>query len=374
MIKNGYQPIIPKKELSESEQLKKELFQKAVKDQNTLRLISLSISQSEDKEFASAIYDLAKISFTIINYIKKDENKVLSARKFIEHYQDKVVLLSRKYCSMNEVSPIVIDDDFITTKSNIRKVLIGFVEIFNNEYKKITDIDQIDINAELAVLIEDMQQQGINIGSLEKVDEEKYNKNQERISQVYDNIEERLDEIDLSDFIQTENTKPKSKDTRITKTNDKDLRFSDDKLSIVRYYVDEKIPGDMALREYGRKWYKEKAANSAKNDLDAKEMQLVKQLKTKYAIMAIFGGIISLHLIWIKGSNVETIIRLLFTLTLIPAILGFIEGCKAYVMSNEDFVADILCDDGVNDVLCIKKQFESDIKKINCEKFEKYFG
>jgi hypothetical protein len=355
MITNGYQPIIPKKELSESEKLQKELLKKAVKDQNTLRLTSSSINRYDmDKELAAAIYQLAEISFNIINHINKNKDRIFVARKFIEHYQDKAVLLCRKYCSMSEATSVVIDDEFINTKSNIRKVLIGFVDIFNNEYKKITDVDNIDINAELSVLIEDMQQQGINIDDIEEVDEKNYNLKKEKIQQVYDDIEDKLDSINLDNLTnKIDEEEPSTVTLKRNKTRlynslitppwfEKpiDMRTQKSICDICEKYEKAINIGSCEVvvkgterfeKEYAEIWYEYIASKE--------EKEYIHKIKIRYILLALIG-IVPFHKWYLCGtdSGVFTYLRSILAIFIIPLFISWYEALSALVGTDKDFL------------------------------------
>ena len=334
----------------ESEKLKKELISKAVKDQNTLRLSSVNIDKDKtDKELASAIYQLAEISFTIINYIRKNQEKIFTARKFIEHYQDKAVLLCRKFASMNEASSVVVDDAFINTKSNIRNVLINFVPVFNNEYKRITDTDHIDINAELAVLVEDMQQQGIEVEKLKENDVTKENAKKEKIQKTYDDIEERIDEIDLGNIL-PEDDEPKKKNHEHLNydvyTNPNHPMYNRPKNAEVERVLiahcaqlvdvlNEMHPSTDSIK----KCQKEYAIFWFNNIATQEQVDLIHKYRRDYLLRALSPLVIfSLHKQYVKSPTF--ILRFIMFWTLIPAVFGLIEGFKTLIGDDEDFLAE----------------------------------
>ena len=333
---------------NDSEVFKKELLQKAVKDQNTLRLASSNIDRAqEDKELATAIFKLAEISFTIINHINKNQEKIFTARKFIEHYQDKAVMLCRKYSSMNEAASVVVDEDFINTKSNIRNVLIAMVDIFNNEYKKITDTDHIDINAELAVMVEEMKQQGVEVNNLHESDPSKDNAKREKTQEVYDDIEERLDDIDLSSMEE----KPEDTDED-RKALSVDERYSDPMHPMYGLFIDTEVESILLQiaeqltnafdrrmsideirhieSEYARFWYDHIAKEEDK--------EKVNNARLKYVSLAILPtGLFSFHKHMVQSETF--LIRMILFWTIIPYLLSLGEGFKALIKGNKDFVS-----------------------------------
>lgn len=348
---------------NDNEQLKKELLSKAVKDQNTLRLSSGNIDKNgSDKELATALFKLAEISFTIIKHIQKNPEKIFTARKFIEHYQDKAVMLSRKFSSMNEAASVVIDDEFINTKSNIRNVLISFVDVFNNEYKKITDTDHIDINAELAVLMEDMQQQGIEVGEIKEVDVSKSNERREKVQKIYDDIEERMDEIDLSSEQEKEDSVVKE-NRLVEVTNNGDYYYTDpnhpmygrpkngEVERVLKEYCkdlneafDMRIPMSqirMIQQDYAAFWYNHIASESQK--------EAVAQARKTYAGLAIFPitGALSFHKQYAKQPSF--VLRTVLFWTIIPYLLSLYEGVITLIGDDTDFLKkdglDIFFDD-----------------------------
>jgi hypothetical protein len=335
---------------NDSEVFKKELLQKAVKDQNTLRLSSSNIDRTkEDKELATAIFKLAEISFTIINHINKNQEKIFTARKFIEHYQDKAVMLCRKYSSMDEAASVVVDEDFINTKSNIRNVLISFVEIFNNEYKKITDTDHIDINAELAVLVEDMKQQGVEVSNLHETDSTKANARREKVQEVYNDIEDRLDSIDLSEM---EETTTKKKESSDYSSNTQEV-CKDPMHPMYGMYVDPEveeelieyglalsraIDGRFSITEirkiesdYAKFWYDHIAKN--------KDIEKIHETRMKYVSLAILPtGIFSFHKHMVQSETF--LIRMILFWTFIPYLLSLGEGFKVLIKGDKEFLAN----------------------------------
>ncbi len=334
----------------EMEKFQKELLSKAVKDQNTLRLSSGNIDKTgNDKELATALFKLAEISFTIIKHIQKNPEKIFTARKFIEHYQDKAVMLSRKFSSMNEAASVVIDTDFINTKSNIRNVLISFVDVFNNEYKKITDTDHIDINAELAVLMEDMQQQGIEVGEIKEVDTSNSNEKREKVQKIYEDIEERMDEIDLSseeenttvtknqvaeitdnsDYYYTDTShplygKPKNREVeRVLKEYCKDLSEA----------FSNRVPMEQIRQiqeEYAEFWYNHIATAEQKN--------AVHKSRKTYIGLALFPitGIFSFHKQY--SNQPSFLIRTVLFFTFVPYLLSICEGITTAIGNDADFL------------------------------------
>jgi len=334
---------------NDNEQLKKELLAKAVKDQNTLRLSSGNIDKTgNDKELATALFKLAEISFTIIKHIQKNPEKIFTARKFIEHYQDKAVMLSRKFSSMNEAASVVIDTDFINTKSNIRNVLISFVDVFNNEYKKITDTDHIDINAELAVLMEDMQQQGIEVGEIKEVDTGNSNEKREKVQKIYEDIEERMDEIDLS----SEEDSVVKENRVVEVTNNDDYYYTDPnhplygkpKNSEVERVLKEyckdlneafnmRLPMEQIRHiqeEYAEFWYNHIATAEQKN--------AVHQSRNTYIGLALFPvtGIFSFHKQY--SNQPSFLIRTVLFFTVVPYLLSICEGITTAIGNDTDFL------------------------------------
>lgn len=335
----------------EMEKFQKELLAKAVKDQNTLRLSSGNIDKTgNDKELATALFKLAEISFTIIKHIQKNPEKIFTARKFIEHYQDKAVMLSRKYSSMSEAASVVIDDEFINTKSNIRNVMISFVDVFNNEYKKITDTDHIDINAELAVLMEDMQQQGIEVSDIKEVDTSKSNERREKVQKIYDNIEERMDEIDLSSEEEKEDSIVK--ENRLAEVVDSDYYYTDpnhpmygkskymDVERVLKEYCkdlseafDKRIPMSqirLIQQDYAVFWYNHIATEKEKIE--------VCRARRTYVALALFPvtGIFSFHKQY--SNQPSFVFRMVLFWTVIPYIMSLHEGITTLIGDDTDFL------------------------------------
>ncbi len=251
-------------ENEERDALQKEYFQKAVHDYNTLQHM---YTQLDDLELQAQVQKMQGIASNFLYYLQKNPEKIGQARQFIDRYQHQAVLLLQKYQELTETG--LTTEQVVQIKDNIKHTLQSFDEAYEAEFTAVLNAQIMDIDAELHVMRQTMEADGITDRSGAQSDAKDGRQGRTRV------------------FEQTETAA---------------------------------------------------AARRKRDTSDIPDGLGWDVLKTKCiaAILAIFLGSFGAHKFYL-GKTFQGVLHILFCWTMIPGIIGIVEGVRYLFMQRKDF-------------------------------------
>ena len=202
-----------------------------------------------------------------------------------------------------------------------------------------------------------MQQQGIEVENIKESDTTKSNERKEKLQKTYDDIEERIDDIDLGDLIPENKEEPKARQEvrqdvyedpnhpMYNKRKNAEVeRVLIEHCRALSQAFDQRFPLS-EIKEiesaYARFWYNYIATEGDK--------LRVRESRKAYIGLSIPPlGTFSLNKYHAKKSSF--LFRFIFFWTLIPTFISLYEGLKVLVGNDEDYVAGEGIDLFFNDI------------------------
>lgn len=155
-----YQDKIPRLNttgLPEAQADEAELYwQKALQDNQR---IEAARSKLRDFELQQQLAHMQQDSVRLLNYLEKHPDRILSARRFIDYYQDKTAELAEEYQELEATqlhTPKVQE-----IKNRLKDTLYGFQTAYETEFQKVLDHQLLDMDAEMTVMKQAMDAEGI---------------------------------------------------------------------------------------------------------------------------------------------------------------------------------------------------------------------
>lgn len=132
--------------LANSEEIK-ELLNAANKDLKIIESASLKAKHQEIRQNARKLY---KTGVSIIDYLKKNPKKILTARRFLSYYLDTAADIVEKYFEFTATKFESEEMDKIYSETN--RALIILNDAFEKQFVKLMESEFFDIEAEISVL------------------------------------------------------------------------------------------------------------------------------------------------------------------------------------------------------------------------------
>lgn len=248
-------------------------WQKAIADNHRIEAVRKKL---RDTELNQQLARMQQDSVRLLSYLEKHPDRILSARRFIDYYQNKTAELAEEYQELESTqlnTPKVRD-----VKQNLKDTLYGFQAAYEAEFQKILDHQLMDMDAEMTVMKQSMEAEGIKAKKPERVPYQPRRLPTTFKQKVTNFLDRRPRDV----------------------VHHRAYRYDD------RLPVPENIRGDVV---------KDKIIQSA---------------------LAIFLGNIGAHKFY-QGQPKLGILYLLFFWTGIPGILGILEGIRYLLMSTDSF-------------------------------------
>ncbi|WP_051650428.1 5-bromo-4-chloroindolyl phosphate hydrolysis family protein [Selenomonas sp. AB3002] len=143
--------------LSEEQQaLAAELFDKAVADYNAIEALRDTL---KDEALGTQLATMQVTAYRLLKYLEENPMKVIPARRFVDYYQDRALTLTKQFCDLEKTG---LETAQVTeTKQKVRQTLMTFDEAYEAEFEKVLSDQLMDMEAELAVLRQNMKAEGI---------------------------------------------------------------------------------------------------------------------------------------------------------------------------------------------------------------------
>lgn len=134
-----------------------ELFNKAVTDYNTLER---EIKSLNDKSFRKQLRKTQDIAKNFLTYLQEHPERIGLARRFIDYYQDRAILLVQKYKELERTG--LQEPEVEHSKREIKQLLHYYDEAYSDQFTKVLNSQLIDLDAEMKVMKENMSADGLN--------------------------------------------------------------------------------------------------------------------------------------------------------------------------------------------------------------------
>ena len=140
----------------EQRQLLMESFDKAVADYNALEKLREEI---KDKELESQLAEMQAIAYRLLTYLEEHPEKTAKANRFATYYQDRAVQLAQQYRDLEKTG--LATQQVQETKQRVKATLASFDEAYAAEFEKLLSDQLLDMDAELKVLGQNIEAEGL---------------------------------------------------------------------------------------------------------------------------------------------------------------------------------------------------------------------
>lgn len=140
----------------EQRQLLQETFDKAVADYNTVEKLREEI---KDKELENQLAEMQAIAYRLLTYLEEHPEKTGKASRFASYYQDRAVQLARQYRDLEKTG--LSTPQVQETKQRVKETLASFDEAYAAEFEKLLSDQLLDMDAELKVLGQNIEAEGL---------------------------------------------------------------------------------------------------------------------------------------------------------------------------------------------------------------------
>jgi len=153
----GKAPSFDLAALSEEQQgLASELFDKAVADYNAIEALRDTL---KDEALGTQLATMQVTAYRLLKYLEENPMKVIPARKFVDYYQDRALTLTKQFCDLEKTG--LETAQVKETKQKVRQTLMTFDEAYEAEFEKVLSDQLMDMEAELAVLKQNLKAEGL---------------------------------------------------------------------------------------------------------------------------------------------------------------------------------------------------------------------
>lgn len=139
-------------------------WQKALTDN---RRIEAARKKLRDLELSQQLARMQQDSVRLLSYLEKHPDRILSARRFIDYYQDKTAELAEEYQELEatQLQTQKVQD----IRQRLKDTLYGFQAAYETEFQKVLDHQLMDMDAEMTVMNQAMDAEGIKAKKPERM-------------------------------------------------------------------------------------------------------------------------------------------------------------------------------------------------------------
>ena len=283
--------------------LLKEKFDKAVTDYYAVEDLSKKI---KDQQVIEQIKQMQKVSHSMLTYLEKHPNRISSASKFVDYYQDRAVKILNDFHELESTG--LATDKVEEQKQKLREILYGIDDAYADQFEKMLREKMLSTEAEIEVMNQQMDSEGI-------VRKKKFERRDD-LPSYGDPDKEFVIEPEIEEEHEWANV-----------SQDRMTNYNMDRVSPLPRRVDRRLPRRRQatfLTEYERS-------------------QAIKQ-KSIMSILAIFFGSFGAHKFY-QRKNLQGVLYLFFFWTSIPTWISIAEGIRYIFMPLEDFYIQYVDDD-----------------------------
>lgn len=140
----------------ELDKLNTELFKRAVEDFNTLEREMKTLN---DKELRKQVGKMQGIAKNFLTYLQSHPERISLARRFVDYYQDRAILLVQKYKELEQTGLDAAEVQ--QSKVQIKGLLNNFDEAYADQFSKVLNAQLMDLDAEMKVMKDNMAADGL---------------------------------------------------------------------------------------------------------------------------------------------------------------------------------------------------------------------
>lgn len=96
----------------------------------------------------------------LLNYVEKHPERIAAANRFIHYYQDRAASLSEQYMELEDTK--LETDQVRQVKVQLKETLVSFDDAYSAEFTKIINNQLLDMEAELTVMKQSLEAEGIS--------------------------------------------------------------------------------------------------------------------------------------------------------------------------------------------------------------------
>lgn len=263
---------------NDNNKMLQESFQNALEDYN---YIKGSIKYIKDQQLKRQVQLMQKTAWNILTYLQKHPEKIPTARRFIDYYQDSAAGLLEKYIEIENTQ--LSTENVQEIKQRTKETLYGLNNAYTKQFEKIINEQLLNMDAELKVMEQSIKADGYNTEKPEQVDYET-----------------------------------------------KQTTFKPSMENLNSYCGKRKGRNNFNFHHL-----KQQMANVPQNLYDNDSRYVLKR-KLIAGALGIFFGSFGAHKFYL-GKTFWGVLYLLFCWTGIPFIVGLVEGVRYIFMSQDDF-------------------------------------
>lgn len=140
---------------NDNNKMLEESFENALEDYN---YIKSSTKYIKDTELKRLIQNMQKTAWNILTYLQKHPEKIPTARRFINYYQDSAAGLLEKYIEIENTQ--LTTDNVREIKERTKETLYGLNNAYTEQFEKIINEQLLNMDAELKVMEQSIKADG----------------------------------------------------------------------------------------------------------------------------------------------------------------------------------------------------------------------
>jgi len=143
----------------------KENMESLNKARTDYAMIQGNIGMLQDKAMAAQVQHMQAIAGKLLKYLDSHPQRISSARRFIDYYQDRTAALIQQYVSLRKTG--LENQEIDNLQCNMRTTFQGFTAAYEKQFTKVIDGELLDMNAEMKVAKQLMREDGIDCDKVE---------------------------------------------------------------------------------------------------------------------------------------------------------------------------------------------------------------
>ena len=140
---------------NDNNKMLEESFENALEDYNYIKSSNKYI---KDTELKRLIQTMQKTAWNILTYLQKHPEKIPTARRFIDYYQDSAAGLLEKYIEIENTQ--LTTDNVREIKERTKETLYGLNNAYTEQFEKIINEQLLNMDAELKVMEQSIKADG----------------------------------------------------------------------------------------------------------------------------------------------------------------------------------------------------------------------
>ena len=113
-----------------------------------------------DSQLSRQLGLMQQESARLLNYVEKHPERIAAAGRFIHYYQDRAASLSEQYSELEETK--LETEQVRQVKARLKETIVSFDEAYSAEFTKIINSQLLDMDAELTVMQQSLEAEGIS--------------------------------------------------------------------------------------------------------------------------------------------------------------------------------------------------------------------